>query len=334
VVFIHNVITEVKFADGTEVYQIPLYVEKIRYLLSEIIARIAVPMFFLIAGYLLYTKETKFIAVLKKKSRTILLPYIIWNILEIIFLFIAQSFSFTKPYFVNNIIRNFGFIDWIDVFIGKFTALRHYQYPLVYQFWFLRDLFVLNLLFIVIKKLVDKFPFGLFTVFLILWVAGINIYIVSTEALLFFSLGYYIVKYSMDYKNIDSIKLYDIIFVYIITIMIELFFNRYVPIIHKINILVGSIVFIKLSKYFIEDEKIYSKLKWLEGYAFFVYAIHEPLLTVMKKLSVKIIPMKNGFILLQYFGVAFLGIILFLCIAVIVKKLFPKIYALLTGGRL
>jgi surface polysaccharide O-acyltransferase-like enzyme len=334
VVFIHNYVTEVNFSDGTEIYEIPLYVEKIRYLISQIIARVAVPLFFLISGFLLYTKKTKYTTTLKKKCRTILLPYILWNILSILFFFAAQSFIFTKLYFVNNIIRNFGIIDWIDVFIGKFTALRQYQYPFVYQFWFLRDLFILYLLYTLIEKIVDKFPLSTFVILCLLWLNGINIYIVSTEALLFFTLGYYVVKYSLDYKKLDSIKLVDVLVVYIITITIELFFNEYVPTVHKINILIGSIVFIKLTNYFIQNIKVNNMLIWLEKYAFFVYAIHEPCLTIMKKLSVKIIPMKGCWILLQYFGIAFLGITIFLITGIILKKLFPKIYAILTGGRI
>lgn len=67
VIFIHNNPTEVNFADGTEIYTIPIYVNIIRELISNIIARTAVPLFFLISGFLLYTKETKFIPVLKKR---------------------------------------------------------------------------------------------------------------------------------------------------------------------------------------------------------------------------------------------------------------------------
>jgi surface polysaccharide O-acyltransferase-like enzyme len=334
VVFIHNYVTEVNFSDGTAIYEIPLYVEKIRYLISQIIARVAVPLFFLISGFLLYTKETKYTTTLKKKCQTILLPYILWNILSILFFFTAQSFTFTKPYFANNIIRNFGTIDWIDVFIGKFTALRKYQYPFVYQFWFLRDLFILYVLYTLIKKIVDKFPVSTFFILCLLWINDINVYIVSNEALLFFTLGYYVVKYFLDYKKLDAIKFVDILVVYVITISIELFFNEYVPTIHKINIIIGSIVFIKLTNYLIQNIKVNNMLVWLEKYAFFVYAIHEPCLTVMKKLSVKIIPMKGWWILLQYFGIAFLGIIIFLIIGIIVKRLFPRIYGILTGGRI
>jgi fucose 4-O-acetylase-like acetyltransferase len=334
VVFIHNNPTEVNFADGTEIYTIPAYVNIVRELISNIIARIAVPLFFLVSGYLLYAKETKFITVLKKKSRTILLPYISWNVLAIVFFYIAQSFSFTKPYFANIIIRNFKTIDWIDAFIGKFTAARQYQYPLVSQFWFLRDLFILNLSFIGIKKLVDRFPFGTIFFLFVLWTSSIKIYIVSTEALLFFTLGYYVIKYSLDYKTFDTIKYYDIVVIYITAIILELFFIKYVPIIHKINIIIGIILFIKLTYYFINNEFIYNKLLWLEKYAFFVYAVHGIALAILQKLSVKIIPMRGFLILLQYFSVNIIGIIFFVLLGVMARKLFPKLYGILTGGRI
>jgi surface polysaccharide O-acyltransferase-like enzyme len=334
VVFIHNNPTEINFSNGTEIYVVPAYVNIIIELISNIIARVAVPLFFLISGYLLYAKGENFLTVLKKKSRTILLPYITWNVLAVFFFFVAQSFEVTKPYFANNIIRNFLPIDWIDVFFGKFTAVREYQYPLVYQFWFLRDLFILNLLFIGIKKLIDRIPFGTFFLFFILWVSGINIRIVSTEALLFFSFGYYIVKYSLDYKTFDGIKNYDIIAIYLITITGELFFKDKLPIIHKINIIIGSLLFIKLTLYFVSNEKIYNKLVLLEKYAFFVYAVHGILLAITTKLSAKIIPMHGWWLLLQYFGVSIIVIIVSVIMGMILRKLFPNIYGILTGGRI
>jgi hypothetical protein len=54
----------------------------------------------------------------------------------------------------------------------------------------------------------------------------------------------------------------------------------------------------------------------------------------MQKLSVKIIPMCGFWILLQYFSVNIVGIIIFVLIGVIVQKLFPKLYKILTGGRI
>jgi hypothetical protein len=333
VVFIHNNVSFVNFAGGTETYEIPVYVEKIRYAISDIIARVAVPLFFLISGLLLYAKETRFIAVLKKKSRTILLPYLLWNVLSLAFFFVAQGIPFAKPYFANpqNIVRNFSAIDLIDVFIGKFTRA---PYPLVYQFWFLRDLFILDLLFLPIKTLIDKVPAAALTLLVILWLRGANIYIVNTDALLFFSLGYYIVKFNISYKHIEAIGTNDVVVMYALAIITSLFFAPDAPIMSAINIVVGIVFFIRMSHYFVVNKQLYQRLLWLKQYAFFVYAIHEPLLTIMKKLSVHVIPMRGGWILLQYFGIATLGILIFLLIGILVRKVTPRVYATLTGGRL
>lgn len=334
VVFIHNNVSFMNFADGAETYEIPVYVEKIRYAISELIARVAVPLFFLISGLLLYAKETSFITVLKKKSRTILAPYLIWNVLSLVFFFVAQKIPFAKPYFANpqNLVRNFSIIDFIDVFVGKFR--RAPPYPLVYQFWFLRDLFILDLLFLPIKALIDKAPAATLTLFCILWLIDANIYIVNPAALLFFSLGCYIVKFNVSYKHIDAIRSRDAIMMYAVAIIVSLFFAEDIPIMSAINIVVGIVFFIKMSRCFVVNRRLYQRLLWLKQYAFFVYAIHEPLLTIMKKLSVRIIPMRGGWILLQYFGVAALGILIFLNAGILVRKITPRLYALLTGGRL
>jgi hypothetical protein len=250
-----------------------------------------------------------------------------------LFLFVAQSFSFTKPYFANMIIRNFKLIDFIDAFIGKFTAVREYQYPLVFQFWFLRDLFILNLLFVVIKKAVDLCPGGTFILFFILWIGGVNIYIVSTGALFFFVLGYYIVKYNINYKHLDNIKTLDMVIMYMITIITSLFFRGKVTIISSINISVGIMFFIKLSYTLINKIKTYKMLAWLEEYAFWVYATHGIVLATMVKLSVKIMPMDGGWLLLHYFIVTLVCIFVLVGIGIIFKKMFSKLFSILTGGR-
>lgn len=332
VVFIHNNPVEVNFAGYSEIYEIPVYADKIRTLLSDILTRVAVPLFFLIAGCLLYAKESNFFVVLKKKAAAILVPYITWNILGVLFFFTAQTIPFTKPFFANLIIRDFGVIDWIDVFWGKLAKENHS--PLIYQFWFLRDLFILCLLFLAIKKIVDKFPFGFLAILFILWISNADIYIVSSEALLFFTLGYYVVKCSVSISRVDGIKIYDIASVYIITVLMELFIVNYVPIIHKINILIGSLLLLRLTWYFIHNQKLYALLAWLENYSFFVYAIHGILLTILTKLSVRIIPMRGGWILVQYFSVNIAGLLLCLISAMAVRKISPPLYAILTGNRI
>jgi fucose 4-O-acetylase-like acetyltransferase len=336
VVIIHNGISAKVFAQRNIAAIIPDYVENVQRFIG-IITAVAVPLFFLIAGYLLYFKEKDFVPVLKKKSRTILLPYVLWNLLLVFFYFLMQTLPFTKQFFMTDpehLIKNYGVIDWIDVFAGKFTERREYNYPFVYQFWFLRDLFILNLCFIGIKKLVDKFPLGTFILLLILWINNIKIYIVSPEAMLFFSFGYYIVKYNINESLVDRIKILDITIIYGITIILEYLFLEKMPTLHKVNILVGYVYFLKISQYFVKNMVLYNILAWLEKYQFIVYAIHGVIMPQILKIYIKYVPLNGFFILAGYFVMILFGVFVSLVFGIIFKKLLPKIYGILIGGRI
>jgi fucose 4-O-acetylase-like acetyltransferase len=338
VVFIHNTVIEkgVNLPDGIQTFEIPLYVAKVRELV-ESFTTTAVPLFFLISGFLLFIKEPKYMENLKKKCRTILLPYILWAFLVILFLFAAQSFDFIKPYFGNLVVRDFSIMDWIGAFVGHFGKFYdgslNVNGPLVYQFWFLRDLFVLNVLFVIIKKIIDRCPGGAFVLFSLLWIGGINLYIVNTTALFFFALGYYIVKYNINYKHLDNIKTLDMVIMYIIIIITGLFFREKITIFSAMNKIVGIMFFVKLSRNFIKKDKMYKLLAWLEQYSFWVYATHGIVIAAMIKLSVKIMPMDGGWLLMHYFIVTLLCISVLVGIGMIFRKLFPKIFSILTGGR-
>jgi len=334
-VIIHNGISVKSFAGRNIEAVIPAYVENVQRFIG-IITAIAVPMFFLFSAYLLFIREQQYNSVLRKKCRTILLPYFLWNLLLVLFYFLMQSLPYIKQFFSSspeNMIKNYGIIDWIDVFVGKFTERREYKYPFVYQFWFLRDLFILNIFFVGIKKLVDKFPLGTFVLSLILWINNINLYIVSPEALLFFSLGYYVVKYNLNIENIDKIKTMDLSVIYGITIILEYFFINDMPVLHKINIIIGCMFFLKISRCFIENIKLYKILAWLEKYQFFVYAVHGIIISQLLKIYIRIIPLNGIFILFGYFFMILFGVIISLIFGIIFKKLFPKTNGILTGGR-
>jgi fucose 4-O-acetylase-like acetyltransferase len=304
VVFIHNVQKEINFNGNLDVLEIPLYIEKIRDLISGIIARVAVPMFFLISSFLLYSKENNFVTVLKKKCKTILLPYILWQFLYLLWAFLVQNNpireSFAKP---EDRLLNYGVFDWLQAFFGNFTkepvlTRTPYNYPL----WFLRDLFILDLLFIPIKKIIDKFPFVILILVTVLWISDIQLWVISPEALLYFVLVYYIVKYNISEKGVDNIRLMDISIIYSLTIFLELFFMKNFSAIHKINIVVGILFFIRVSMYIIENSRLYKGLVWLGKYEFIVFAFYAFVIQYIVKIMYIIMPMQGVFILLDLFN--------------------------------
>jgi surface polysaccharide O-acyltransferase-like enzyme len=336
VVFIHNTPEEINFHGNVDILEIPLYVDIIRNLISGIIARVAVPMFFLISGFLIYSKENDFVIVLKKKCRTILLPYIIWQILYLLWAFIVQNNpireSFAAP---EDRLLNYSMLDWFEAFFGNFTnkpglTRTPYDYPL----WFLRDLFILDLFFIPLKKAVDKFPFGVFLLVMLLWVSDIQLWIVSPEALLYFVLGYYIIKYNINENKINKIKIIDIGIIYFLTVALELFLEEKFVAIHKINIVVGIIFLTTMSSYFITNEKIYNKMVWLGRHEFIIFAFHAWVLQYVIKILYIIIPMKGVLILFEYFCAVLFTVIICIISGIILNKIMPKPYKILTGGRI
>lgn len=127
-------------------------------LFSNILPSVAVPMFLFFSGYLFFTKDdgkftfNGYLTKLKKRSRTLLLPYLIWNTLVIIAFWAMHRFtpSAINPDFEN--IANFTLPQLLNCYWKGSGG-----FPIAYQFWFIRDLilFVIAapLFFGVAKKL-------------------------------------------------------------------------------------------------------------------------------------------------------------------------------------
>ena len=118
----------------------------IRDLVSQGIARVAVPLFFLMSGYLFFLGFQWSIGAYKEKliSRvnSLLVPFIFWNVLTLFLVFVAQSIPATQNYFSGNnpMISTFSAYDYINALLGIDRN------PISYQFWFIRDLMFLIIL--------------------------------------------------------------------------------------------------------------------------------------------------------------------------------------------
>jgi uncharacterized membrane protein len=138
----------------------------------------------------------------------------------------------------------------------------------------------------------------------------------------------------MGIKNISQIKTLEISIIYGITIVLEYLFIENIPVLHKINILIDCMFFMKISQYFIENIRLYKILAWLEKYQFVVYAIHSIIIPQLLKIYIKIIQLNGLDILIGYFIMIVFGVLVSLIFGIIFKKLLPKTYGILTGGRI
>ncbi|MBQ6449368.1 acyltransferase [bacterium] len=333
VIFVHNSVSVINFSSGTVSYAVPLFIDKIRILFTSIFGNIAVPMFFFLSGLLHFTKKRSYWLTLKKKVKTLLIPYLLWNFLLIVFYLIGQHLPFSQGLFGNamNDFSRFTWIDWLDCFVGKFTVRA--PYPILVPMWFIRDLMIVNLLYPIIEKLIDKLPLSSLLVMLFLWLMGIDLTIVSPVALLFFSLGYYVVKHPNWLKVIDRVNCVDILPIYVLGCILQLAGYYQWPLSSSCNLFLGCLIVFKLSLPLVKSAKTVANFTFLNQYNFWIFALHSTVLAILQKLYVKFLPVNGYYMLLEYFLLVAVTIIICLISGIVCKKMLPRIFKILTGGR-
>ena len=310
----------------------------IMYIISRIVSHFAVPLFFLISSLLLYRKEFTWRSNMKKKLKTLIIPYIIWVTIYIVLYFIGQTIPATAIYFANpdRLVRNMSAMD----FIGAYTGIANGGL-FVNAIWFLRDLIIYNLLASVIKKVVDKFPSLIFMLLVVLWIAGSSAKFLglNTQGIVFFTLGYYIVLYEKKISIFDRISLWQAVVVFIITVALE--YSYYLEgetltiALHAISTIFGILIVILISGKIISynSDSIPKIISIIAEYSFFVYVSHDFVQTIFKKLATKILPNNDFFKIIEFFSIPL--IVCGVCIigALLMRKSMPKVYNVVTGSR-
>lgn len=344
VVFIHNNYTLKNIADAVakgepDILFSPNTLSKwIQLFISQGIAKCAVPLFFMFAAYLQAIKADSYKVLLKKKFKELFFTYFLWiglygfysSVVKIIILKIAPSFI-ENP---DTTMFTWTITDWFHKIVGYGTGDGTPGFA--EQFWFVRDLFILVIVSPIIQFLLKKFKLGFFILVFILYFLEIKVYFVRTTALFFYVSGLYWGYYNFNlFKIIDKIKFSEVIIVWIFSFLWEFIGFDEGNAIGSFTELSSCVLLLKLSANIIKNEKIYNIANYLSGFSFFLYAIHMPLLNeYLKKLWIHFFPMKNGFFcLFEYFGVTILTVVIGTGIGIVLKKICPKLFILLNGGR-
>lgn len=183
--------------DTPLLYQLPQEgVSAICYYITRTLAKLAVPMFFIISGYYFFRKpdilnREAYLSKIRKRAVTLLVPYLFWNYFVWAFLLLVVVLQ--------------GHADWIpsdaftpakilDVVVG--WGEGYDGMPKAFQLWFLRDLMIVCLLSPLLHLLLKgKWPviLLLFAAFYLMpWPNGWPPFFKRfPSALLFFSIGAY-----------------------------------------------------------------------------------------------------------------------------------------------
>lgn len=334
VLFIHSYYTE-----GAQ-FQTLLFIENT---IGSGICSIAVPLFYVISGYLFFLKMPdgmKSIGEkLKKRCHTLLIPYLIANILTFVFYAILNIIAW-KVSAIDNVV-NFKVLESaIENGVWDTLILIFINPPIAFQLWFVRDLMVVMLfspIIYLILKFLTTFKLGSY-LFIAIFVCCVifPFKLPFIIAFLWFSMGGLIAigKFDITKTKYNIYLLSALLLAYLsIPICIS---DNLIP--YQWNLIIPLIgipaIWMLYDATYKHAPSIFNNKATLlfTKYTFFVYLCHEPLLNIFKKLPL-LIDRSETTLILCYLLAPIIFYATACCGGYCIKRIFPNLYSIYTGGR-
>lgn len=292
----------------------------VQFSISEMLCRLAVPLFFLISGFFMaYHNDGSiptYICKIKSRVRSLLVPYLIFSVVWLVILMFAGRIEIG------------GIRDFI---------LRVFVSPIPFQFWFLQHLMILVLFSVLLFQLIKHFGILSMTILAIIYLLDNDIRTGFGGSLFYYGMGMSLcvnpLKGHLKHKN-AFICAFAIMFV---TCVLARFFELGIDYIlysiaNKIMIFCGVCWFVW---WILLDTTPFSTPKWLamsSGTSFLIFCLHEPLLSFLKNMYLHIFSAQYE-ILVGYFILPSVAILLCLIADCLISKTNIGLYGFLTGGR-
>lgn len=296
--------------------------------LTAAISRMAVPCFFVISGFFLalgFSEErTWYPKALLKRFKSIYIPFLIWNLLNLaILIALGRTMGWTHGKYILSVI-----------------GLDPYTSPACMQFWYLQTVIIWVVFSpIVLRCLRNAWLAGILVIPLVVgWLVGYRYspYAISPWAFLWLSVG---TLCAFNFERIVSVAMRvrkaQIRFLLVIVFATALAMRVYSGVANLQTLYFQSenlIVASGLVCLFLNADLIahtLSPLRALWGLGFFVYAFHtiaiSGLVLILERLGVSMFPMT----LIKMFG----AIMISLVIGYVFRRLFPRVFGVMTGGR-
>ncbi|EKD33760.1 MAG: hypothetical protein ACD_75C02603G0003 [uncultured bacterium] len=337
VVYIHAFTTTILFAGttlGTE--QLDSLTDFVRILISQGIARLAVPLFFLVAGYLFLAGCTWSWQVygnkLATRTRTLLVPFLFWTILGLVIRHLGQSIPDVAAYFAGDgpLVADYSFFALLNGVFGLIS------FPEAYHFWFIRDLMLLMILSPLTMVILEYAAIPFLAAVFLAWITGEwPVTVPDAVGVLFFSAGNYL---AMKGKSLFALDRYGVWFfiVYIPVLLADVIWYDapFNTCLHRCGIVVGIVVALSSTRLVLGHERLKNAIVWLSGTSFFVYAAHEPLLGIVRTMAFQVVPFDWPYAMLSIYLLLPLALIVFLVgVHRLLAGYAAKPLGIITGGR-
>lgn len=346
IIFIHYPITVSSYTPVINIGDFNI-LDSTQIFMQHVATACAVPCFFVFSGYFFFKEGTLYPKLYKKKIRsrghTLLIPYIIWNVLMLIFCLGLSYLNESGEFNIAKQIKELGglHIFWDSQIWGE----ENYNWlgcnvpwsgPIDLQLWFVRNLMVYTLVSPIIYAIIKYLKKISIIILALCFVSGIFINVpgINASSFFFFTFGSYFSINKLDI--LDCLGKYKIWFSFIFFIFLFLSLliteNQTVNLIRPFFIISYVMAALSISKsIFKKFPKVSGLLYKNSNSTFFIYAFH----TFVIQILVIIIPRV---------GDQLLGTIIYLASGIsvwfiarfafdVIKKGSPSLLKILNGSR-
>lgn len=320
----------------------------------------SVPIYFFISGFVFFlglnssfTKD-KYIQKLKNRTKTLLIPYLIWNVIAILLIIVRMlpcfrgylSYTDTELNLTwSNLLSCFwmynGQLSSIPAGTDMAIHVSSSTFPINTPLWFLRDLMIVVLLTPMLYKIIKSVGYywvigiGIFWFIGSVWYTGYWIKLLT--AFFFFSWGAYM---SISQKNMlvefgkffkSSMILYPLLGV--LYIIAQYQYPHLLGVIKQLNIVVGLFFAYNLASWFLKEGfcKVNS---FLASASFFIYVSHMLVCDrIIKILYLMIKPSNDWSIVVVYLTGIVVSTTILLAVFYIMKRYTPFSLKIMCGRK-
>ena len=359
VVFVHGFGAEINITElhaggltGLAVY------DYIRLFFSVVISRSAVPVFFIISGYLLFLKVEKYdkaiyISKLRKRLHGLVIPYVSWILLFVLWILMFKLggiLLYDKPWMgIVDYFKENGYLHmfWDSSVWGEretwLGVKAHNSGPVLLPFWYMRDLIMMVIFSPVCYWLIKNIKLVFIAFLFTIYVLDIRISYMSesfVDASLFFSLGAYFAIMKQDFTDVLWKWRYAIVPLAVILMAMQTYTgsamgDRVSRMIHPWLVIFQSAALIIVASAMCRHQGLYRWNKKLAGTSFFIYALHPFILGYVIAFINKVAPMGNAWYMQTFCYLTAPLACVMVCIGVYwgMRMYMPSVMRVLMGER-
>jgi hypothetical protein len=295
---------------------------------------------FVLSGFLFFINFNLslncYLEKLKSRFWTLLVPYLFWNLavlaMALIVLNIPATSSIIQGYY-KGYIGDYSFANFIDCLTGYRSG-----YPISFHFWYVRDLMAMVILSPVFLLVARKIPYLGLALFAAPWLLKLKLGFIQIQWLgpLFFYLGCLIAVQKLDLTWLNRRKKLIIGIYLVIAVVLAIMQTSEIETFqHPFECstrVVGTMAI------WCASDLITGKLQKvclnLSGLAFFVYAAHEPTVTVLKEVFERLSKTPNSIaVIVHYLLILTIATLVTLAAGSLLQRYTPKFFQVITGAR-